>query len=72
VILSTVATIPGLQQYASEGLRTQHQCKRSNTRSRWHRWTTKGRSHTSIASTSASNKRWVTDICLFICSLLEM
>jgi len=33
VILSTVATVPGLQQYASERLRTQHHGKRSNTQS---------------------------------------
>jgi hypothetical protein len=30
VITSTVATIPGLQQYASDGLRTQHHGRRIN------------------------------------------
>jgi hypothetical protein len=63
VILPTVGTVQGLQQYSSEGLRTPYRGERSNTQ--LHRWKIKGRSHISGVISSTSNKWWVMDMSFF-------
>jgi hypothetical protein len=70
VNLSAAATIQHLRQCAPEGRRTQDHGKRSNAQAVTP-METKGRSHTSGASTGASYERWVTDICPS-CTLLGM